>query len=228
MNSTAHTTTVLSLLFGVLLAGCGLASQETDIAGTGEMATTPDQDARLYGEIPTGTRFDVQLQQALSTKDNEPGDRWTGVLTRDVTDGDDVLLQRGAVVSGEVTRSGTVEVDGEQRQVLALRPTHLETGGADVPIDATVVRAVASKHKDLFTGENAAIVGGSAVAGTILGDLLLDDAALGAVLGAAGGTAVAVARSDTEIELSEGSTLTLELQKTVEPERLSSLDRRGG
>lgn len=210
---------MLSLLAGSLLIGCATVGGDTvDIAERGEAETVPAGDAEFYQPIPAGTRMEVRLQQALGTDANEPGDEWTAVLVSDVTEGDDVLLERGAVVRGEVTQAGPVEVDGETRQMLAVEPQRLEVDGESYVLDAEVVRAVAEESKDLTTGENAAILGAGALAGTILGDILLDDALLGAVLGAAGGTAIAIARSDTHIELAEGTVMTLETRTTVRPD----------
>lgn len=219
MIRTEHITgSMLSLLVGGLLVGCGMASQETDIAGDGDVRAAPTDDAEFYEEIPAGTRFEVQLQQAIGTEVSEPGDEWTAVVSTDVTEGGQVLLQRGSTVTGVVTEAGPVEIEGETRQILAVEPRQLRVAGESYDIDAEVVEAVAEERRDLMTGENAAILGGGALAGTLLGELLLDDALLGAVLGAAGGTAIAVSRSDTEVTLDEGSMLTLELREGVEPD----------
>lgn len=208
---------VISLLPALALVGCGAMSQETDIAGDDRAPATPSADAQQYERIPAGTQFQVQLQDRLGTEASDEGDEWTAVVTDDVTEGDQVLLQRGAVVHGEVTKAGPVEVEGETRQLLAVEPRSLEAGGDRQSIDAVVVEAVGEERRDLVTGENAAILGGGAVAGGLLGELLLDDALLGAVLGAAGGTAIAVSRSDTHVELPEGTLMTLELEQPVDP-----------
>lgn len=208
---------VLALFIGLGLGGCASTTQIGSESQTSGDTAVPSADAGLNERMPAGTRFDVRLQQALSTESSEAGDRWSAVVMSDVTDGNRVLLQRGAMVTGEVTRAGPVEVEGEERQILAVKPSHIEAAGQSYPIEAEVVAAEASESRDLFTGENAAIVGGGTLAGTLLGELLLDDALLGAVLGAAGGSAIAVARSDTRIELAEGSVLTLELESAVGP-----------
>lgn len=209
---------MLALILGAGLAGCAstteLGTRGQDDANTNAV---PNADAGLNERMPAGTQFDVRLQQALSTEASEPGDQWSAVVVSDVTDGNRVLLQRGAMVTGEVTQAGVVEVEGEERQLLAVNPSHIEADGQRYPIEAEVVAAEARESRDLFTGENAAIVGGGTLAGTLLGDLLLDNALLGAVLGAAGGSAIAVSRSDTHIELREGTVLTLELERDVGP-----------
>lgn len=207
---------MLALILGAGLAGCA-STTELGTRGQDDATAVPNADAGLNERMPAGTQFDVRLQQALSTEANEPGDQWSAVVVSDVTDGNRVLLQRGAMVTGEVTQAGLVEVEGEERQLLAVNPSHIEADGQRYPIEAEVVAAQARESRDLFTGENAAIVGGGTLAGTLLGELLLDDALLGAVLGAAGGSAVAVARSDTRLELREGTILTLELERDVGP-----------
>jgi len=206
----------LAVLVSIGLIGCASTTQ-LGTQGQSDDAVVPNAEAGLNERMPAGTQFDVRLQQALSTETSEVGDHWSAVVVSDVTDGDRVLLQRGAVVTGEVTRAGPVEIEGEERQILAVNPSNLEAGGQTYPLEAEVVAAEARESRDLFTGENAAIVGGGALAGTLLGELLLDDALLGAVLGAAGGSAIAVARSDTRIELREGTVLTLELERAVAP-----------
>lgn len=212
------TGSALALLAAVAMVGCASGGVGGGSNGTDtEPTVVPSGDAQFNREIASGTQFQVQLQQKLSTKTTKPGDRWSGVVSRDVTDGQHVLLQRGSVVTGEVTKSGIVEMDGESRKVLALNPTKLEVGGQSYAISADVVDAKTKENRDLVTGENIAIVGGGALAGTLLGELLLDNAVLGAILGAAGGSAVAVARSDTDIELEQGTVLTLELDRSVKP-----------
>lgn len=206
----------LLMLISIGLVGCA-STTELGTRGQTDDAVVPNAEAGLNERMPAGTQFDVRLQQALSTETNEAGDRWSAVVVSDVTDGNRVLLQRGAVVTGEVTRAGHVEIDGEDRQILAINPSNLEAGGQNYPLEAEVVAAEARESRDLFTGENAAIVGGGTLAGTLLGELLLNDALLGAVLGAAGGSAIAVARSDTRIEIREGTVLTLELERAVGP-----------
>lgn len=207
---------MLALILGAGLVGCA-STTELGTQGQNNDTAVPNADAGLNERMPAGTQFDVRLQQALSTEANEAGDQWSAVVVSDVTDGNRVLLQRGAVVTGEVTQAGLVEIEGEERQLLAVNPSHIEADGQRYPIEAEVVAAEARESRDLFTGENAAIVGGGTLAGGLLGELLLDDALLGAVIGAAGGSAVAVSRSDTHLELREGTILTLELERDVGP-----------
>ena len=209
----AASTACLSLT--VLLAATGCASSSGGSPASTPVAANPN--ARLLRTMPPGTRLEVQLTQTLSTAGNVRGDRWTAIVTEDVTDGQRVLLQRGAEISGEVTSAGDVEIDGETRKVLAVNPTRLRAENGTYAIRAEVVAAEPHESGGLLSRRNAAIIGGGALAGTLLGEILLDEAVLGAVLGAAGGTAIAIATSDTEIEFREGSVLRLELEEEVRP-----------
>lgn len=171
--------------------------------------------------IPAGTEIVVRLDEPLSTETHARGDRWTGTVSVPVTDGDRVLIDRGAVVRGEVTEAGPVRVEGDKRQVLAVEPETIVIEGRDYPLRAEVIDADVHEHDEKFTGENIAIIGASAAGGALLGALLgdEDEALLGALLGGAAGTVVAVATEETEIELHEGTELTLELEENLNVER---------
>lgn len=213
----------LAALFGITALGCASSQgqeQDTEPRVIAESAPTASGQAR--GDIPAGTEIEIELDRPLSSESNNAGDPWRGVVTHDVTNGSSVLITRGAVVSGVVTRAGEAEIDGETRVILAIDPQQLEVGDAEYPIDAEIVEAEADENKELLDAKNVAIVGGSAAAGAVLGEILFDEALLGAVLGAAGGTVVAVATADTEIELDEGSRLTLRLEDEV---RVAQRDR---
>lgn len=186
--------------------------------GSPDTFAAPEQTATpraAAAPIPEGAELELRLDQPLSTEGSEPGDRWSGTLTHDVTNGDRVLVKRGARVTGVVTHSGPAEVDGATRQVLAVQPKELQVRDRRYKIAADVVDAELHEPDETITGENLAIIGGSVGAGAVLGELLLDEALLGAVLGAAGGTAIALATEETEIELQEGSTLTVRLKEEL-------------
>lgn len=204
----------LAALVAVTAAACattGQASNEPSVI----TERPPEASGSGYGDLSAGSRFEVELDRQIRSDRAERGDAWQGVVIRDVRDGDRILLPQGSVVSGIVTRSGPVEVEGETRQVIALLPQTLTVGGEEVPIRADVVDAEAETTADRLSTRNIAIVGGSTVAGAILGEILFDKALLGAIVGAAGGTVVAVATEETVIQLDQGSLLTLQLQDGV-------------
>lgn len=204
------------LAAAVAIATLGCASTQSSDEPAVFTEEQPRATGSGYGDLRTGSEFEVELDRQIRSDEAERGDPWRGIVTRDVSDPDgQVLLPRGAVVSGIVTRAGEVEIEGETRQVIALLPETLEVRGEEVPIRAEVVDADAETTADRLSGRNIAIVGGSTVAGAILGEILFDESLLGAIVGAAGGTVVAVATEDTVIELDEGSVLTLRLEEPV-------------
>jgi len=205
--------TGLATLVAIATLGCASTPSSDQPAVYTE--AQPEASGSAYGDLRTGSEFEVELDREIRSDQAERGDPWQGIVTRDVRDGDRVLLPRGSVVSGIVTRAGEVEVEGETRQVIALLPERLEIDGREVPIRAEVVDADAGTDTEHLTGRNIAIVGGSTVAGAILGEILFDESLLGAIVGAAGGTVVAVSTADTVIELDQGATLTLRLQEPV-------------
>lgn len=206
----------LTTLFAVGSLGCASLQEEENESGPSVITEDSEATGTVRGDLPRGARFDVQLENELSTDKSRTGDSWRAVVASDVTDGSDVLLTRGAVVSGVVTRVGEVEVEGETRQVIALEPQKLHLhAGEEVDIDAEVVDADVDRKRDTFSRESIAIIGGGALGGAILGEILADEALLGAILGGAGGTVVAIATADTKIELPEGSRLTLRLEEPV-------------
>lgn len=195
---------------GLIAAGAmissGAAADSPLASGTGSLDRV----------IPAGTEFEVALDRALGTETSQAGDRWSATLVEPITDGERVLVAKGAV-TGVVTEAGPVEVREETRQVLAVEPRNLQVNGRRYEIQAEVLAAELHEHENRLTGENIAIIGGGAAAGALLGALLgdEDEAVLGAVLGGAAATVVAVATEETEIELHEGTTLRLRLLQDV-------------
>lgn len=194
---------------GLIAAGAlmssGAVADPPSAAGTGSVDRV----------IPAGTEFEVALDRALGTETNQAGDRWSATLVEPITDGERVLVAKGAV-TGVVTEAGSVEVRGETRQVLALEPRNLQLNGRRHEIQAEVVAARLHEHDGRLTRENIAIIGGGgagALPSALLGDG--DEAVLGAILDGAAATVVAVATEETEIELHEGATLRLRLLQDV-------------
>lgn len=202
------------LAIAVAIATLGCASTKSDRPSV-YTEEEPQASGSGFGNLSSGSEFEVEIDRPLRSDEAQRGDPWRGIVTRDVRADGRVLLPRGAVVSGVVTRAGEVEVEGETRQVIALRPETLEVRGDEVPIRAEVVDAEAESSADRLSSRNIAIVGGSTVAGAILGEILFDESLLGAIVGAAGGSVVAISTEETVIELDEGSILTLRLQEPV-------------
>src|ERR1035437_1297318 len=54
--------------------------------------------------VPEGTRITLQTNETLSTKLNAEGDAFTAVVTTPVYYGDRVVIPKGSVVNGSISR----------------------------------------------------------------------------------------------------------------------------
>ena len=137
--------------------------------------------------IPPGTILHIKLGTTITSKTNKPGDTFTGLLTRDVLSGTDVLAPQGSIVGGHVAflkPAGRIKAKAQMRIVLDSITT---------PEDQTI--QLSSTLQDTSGG-----VCGSTSSddeGTIVGcgkskKDAAKDAALGAAIGAGAGATVAL------------------------------------
>ena len=174
-----------------------------------------------------GTEFRVELRQELSTKNNQPGDRFTASVIEPLIDGSRVIVQSGAIVRGEVT---AVQKSGGQGEAAIIKIAFYEVSfdGETYPLSASVVEANPETEGRYSTGDKAARIGGGAVAGAILGRVLGGNSRgtiIGAAVGAAAGTAITLATEDVDAVLPAGSEMRLRLD---EPLTVTVPDPMGG
>ena len=161
--------------------------------------------------IPADSVIGLQIDTFVTTDHAEVEDDVTARVTRDVTVARRVAIPAGSVVNGSVVlveRGG--QLRGTARLGVRFHTVVLDDGG-EVPIATeTVYREGGSRGRD-----NAAKIGGGAVAGAILGAIFGGGrgAAIGGAAGAAGGTAAAAAGDAEAATLPAGATLTVRLSR---------------
>jgi len=136
-------------------------------------------------EIPGGTLLRVRVDQALSTRRNSRGDRFTATLTDAVVVDGRPVLPSGTRLEGHVLVScPSPRLKGRARLVLAI--DSFERDGHRYPIATTASARVSSSHKK----RNLAAIGGGAGTGAAIGAIAGGGvgAAIGAGAGAAAGT----------------------------------------
>lgn len=175
----------------------------------------------ITGTVPSGTSFQVTLNQTLSTKDNQSGDLWTGTLTSPLTDGSRVLIPQGATLRGSVT---AVQKSGGagQQAVIKLAINEFSVDGQTFPVQASVTEANPETKGRSSTASKAAKIGGGAAAGAILGRIIGGNAkgtVIGAAVGAAAGTAITLGTEDVDAVLPEGSSMTVQLDAPLSVKR---------
>ncbi len=165
--------------------------------------------------VPAGTHLDVEFTRTLASNTSSPGDSFRVRVNDDVIEDGVVAIPRGSEILGEVTDAVPLKRVGGQAR-LALKFTDLVLpSGKTVPIDASFIQEGRNEtHRD------AATIGGATAGGAILGRILSKGSrsrgsVLGAIIGAAAGTAIASKTPGEEVIIPEGSVVSLRLDDAV-------------
>lgn len=166
--------------------------------------------------VPAGTHLEVELTRALASNTSSPGDAFRARVNEDVVQDGVVVIPRGSEILGEVTEAVPLKKVGGQAR-LALRLTDLVLpSGRTVPVQASFVQEGRNE-----TRRDAATIGGATASGAILGRILSKGdrsrgSIIGALIGAAAGTAIASKTPGEEVVIPEGSVVTLRLDDSVQ------------
>jgi len=165
-----------------------------------------------------GTEMTFRLEQSLSTKSAQPGDRFHATLIEDVLSGDGaILVPLGSIVRGVVVESRESQ-GSDKPPVLDLRLEVLDMHGSTQPLEATIVASDASSETRDSDGTTAVKVAAGTAAGALLGRVIGGDSKgtlIGAGAGAVAGTVYAVTTKDGHAEMDEGAILTVRLDEPL-------------
>ena len=170
----------------------------------------PPAPREVSYEIPSGTKLALRAVSPVSSQTAQAGDSIAFALAEAVVVDGRTLLPAGARVSGRVTQAVPLKKVGG-RASLALAFESVEAGSGDVAIDAAWARLGKSE-----TGKDAATIAGGAAVGTVIGNQAKHNdrgKLIGAILGAAAGTAVAASTPGEKIELAAGAGLEVTLRQ---------------
>ena len=188
---------------------------ESDNPGP-SLPAVPAPPTPIVKTLAPGTPLHVVLLRALSSKTNRPGDMFTGRFDHDILVDGVTVIPASSEITGSVTEAVPQPKIGGAAS-LALQFTRIKLpGGAVVPIRASWAQKGKSK-----SGKDAAKIGGSAGAGAFLGSLLSKSdktkgSAIGALVGGAGGTAIAAGTGRQEVEISAGATINVALEELAQ------------
>jgi hypothetical protein len=201
--------TLSALLPVLFLLGCQASNASSRTAAS--EAASRGVSANVV-VVPEGTELAAELRTALSSASNRPGDLVVALVTEDVRLGQRVVVPHGSELRGRVTAAiGSGKVKGRarlafefDRLVVDGRETEVEARGADITAGDTRKR-------------DAAVVGGGAAGGAIIGGIAKGGkgAAIGALLGGAAGTGVVLATKGKEVELPAGTSLRTHLLREL-------------
>jgi len=167
--------------------------------------------------VPAGTSITVSLGSALGSKLSQSGQTFTGTVAKDIMVGNEVVIPKGANVSGTVTDAKPLGRFAGGA-VLQVRLDSINLGGSDMQVQAAT-RSFTAKGKGKRT---AVMAGGGAALGGIIGALAGGGkgAAIGAAAGAGAGTGGAAFTGNKDIVLPAESDVTFELTQPIELQRM--------
>lgn len=150
--------------------------------------------------LPSGTKIDVRVNEALSSETSQQGDRFTGTVENDVVDpaSGRTLIPRNATASGRVlsaTPSGRLSNSGELQ--LSINTIRVGSSVINVTVEPFVDQG------ESHTKSNTTKVGGGAALGAIIGAIAGGGkgAAIGAGVGGAAGAGAAAATGKKPAEI---------------------------
>ena len=154
----------------------------------------------------------VRLAETLDTTRNRTGDRFAATLDQPVTVDGNVVLPKGANLSGRVEASApSGRLKG--RAVMNLTLDSLEFNGKKYELKTSHVGRSSSSHKK----RNLGFIGGGAGAGALIGGLAGGPAgaAIGAGAGAGAGTAAAAFTGKKNVRIPVETRLSFQLRAAV-------------
>lgn len=187
------------------------ASQQPTTA-TAPSAPAPSRPAPVT--VPDGTQLDVVLNEDLSSGVNQVGDHFSVEVTDPVMMGGREVIPAGSTVHGTVEEVKKAK-RGAGNASLTLAFTRLELpGGYTTEMSATLSEQSEGKKK-----RNAAVIGGSAAGGAILGKIIGKDtkgAVVGGLVGGAIGTGIVLSKEGSQVELPSGTPIALVLSQPIQ------------
>jgi hypothetical protein len=154
--------------------------------------------------VPAGTQLSVRITENLSSANAKVGQAFHGTLEAPITGNGRMTFPKGSQVTGKVVgvhASGRLSDPG----VLDLKLVSISDGRSSSALDTQVFHIKGESH----TKSNAAKIGGTAAAGTILGAIFGGGkgALIGAGAGAAAGTVAAAATGKKEAKVESEAVL---------------------
>ena len=173
--------------------------------------------------LPAGATFDVVMVSGVSTETSNVGDKIEGKLKTALTSPDHggaVIAEQGASIYGEITelRRASRAKSEDERAMVKLQFTTIHTVEGDKPLSSTVTNSEGKMVAGSTTTRDALIIGGSTVAGAVIGKVVGKDTkatVIGAVGGAILGTGAVMAAKGYELEVPAGSIVTLRAESPV-------------
>ena len=170
--------------------------------------------------VPIGTLFDVSTITPMDTRTANVGDRIEARLVAPIVQDGVTIAEEGAILRGEVSQVQRPNRSNaeEDRASLAFIFTSIQTVEGEKTLHATVTSAEGKLVAGGTGTRDALIIGGSAVAGAVLGKVIGKDtkgAVIGGVAGAVVGTGVALSAKGHNLEVPAGSRVQMRVDEPI-------------
>jgi hypothetical protein len=193
------------------LEGCNFGSPTVAEAKTNAEANTNNAPAAYTPPsvvLSAGTALRVRLDEAIDTRRNRAGDRFTATLDEPLVSGDRVVVPKGTRFSGHVTEAKS-SGRFKGRAMLGLSLDSMELHGRTFEVNSATSR-VSRGHKK----HNWAWIGGGSGGGALIGAAAAGGPAalIGAGAGAAAGTVGGAITGRRQVNLPVESRVTFVLR----------------
>lgn len=207
----------------------GFSNGASSQSANGPQLSHRERPAAAANSIPSGTEIDATLDSELSTKNSQPGQRFTATVSEPVRNpNDEIVLPVGTHINGQVTESeeGKTLPQLRGRGKLNLRFESVTLpNGRSFPISATLltvhqsggngsVNSEGEVQSGTSAGTAAKGVGVGAGLGTIAG-FIFGGPLKGLAIGALAGGGYILATKGKDVELPQGTGLHLRLDQNL-------------
>lgn len=173
---------------------------------------SPPRPVRVTAEVPEGTVLEIRLNEAVSSAENQSGDKFEATLDRDIVIDGRTVVPRGSRVYGkllDVAPSGKVQGRAQMSLIL----TDLIAGEKSYGIETGKISVEAEGGKD----RDAKTIGGGAGLGALIGAVAggKKGAAIGAAIGGGAATAGVLLTKGKEVEFQPEHKFSFRLEKDL-------------
>lgn len=189
------------------------ADEQQKAASQGSLFSRLTAPRRETAVLPEGTSIPVRLSQGISTEKNNAGDRFSATLDAPLIVNGKTLAPRGAEVSGILTQVADAgRVEGRASLTMVLRDLVIEGDDYSLTTQPLTLIARSTKKRD------AAVIGGSAAAGALIGAIAGGGkgAAIGAGVGGGSGTGYVLATKGEPVAYGPEARFTFRLSEPLE------------
>ena len=172
--------------------------------------------------MPAGTTFSAATDAEIRSNKNKVGDEVTATVATDVKDASGrTVIPAGSMVTLKITAIKESENKGDSTGTLTVKPSAVSINGVSQPIAASLSGVkTALEGRKTGAGDIAKVgvgTGAGAVVGRVIGGST-KGAIIGGIIGGAIGAQRAVETKDRDVVLPQGTTVTLTLDQSFEPQ----------